>query len=184
MVVALCGHAEFRPLYLSSCYYDELIFLLPRRQPIMASPRILRLERSDKSHGVLLLHVQHTGPAPLDLTLTATEGESPYTAIGTFLAARGLAHDLTNFWSVKQSKVKSLRFKNYQGADEEWTQIVSLVLGQCAPTDERALSPGIEVSTSIIGSDDENKEAVITIRKRVQDITVLTPCKPSGICLF
>lgn len=185
VVVALCGNAEFRPFYLNSCgYHEPTIFLLPLLQLSMASPRILRLARSDESHGVSILHVLHAGPEPLDLTLTATEGESPYTGTGTFPAESGPVYVVTNRWSVKQSQLNSFRYKNYQGTDEEWAQIVSLVLGQCAPTDEQTWPTGIEVSTSIIGSDDEHKELVISIRKRVEDITVLTPLNPGSMCIF
>ncbi|KAJ5183213.1 hypothetical protein N7492_000829 [Penicillium capsulatum] len=119
----------------------------------MASPRILRLARSDEPHGFILLRVSQTGPAPLDLSLIATEGESPYTGV------------------VRQSQLSKLRLKNYQGTDEEWTRIVSLVFGQHTSPDEPIGLPEIEVSTSITGSGDEGREVVITIRKRVQDIT-------------
>lgn len=44
--------------------------------------RVLRLARSDEQNEFILLHVVKLGPAPLDLILTATEGESPYTARG------------------------------------------------------------------------------------------------------
>ena len=51
----------------------------------MSSPgstRVLRFERSDENEAFVLIQVSHTGPAPLDLTLTATEGESPYVSLG------------------------------------------------------------------------------------------------------
>lgn len=55
----------------------------------MASPRVLRIARSDDTDAFVLIHVVHAGPTLLDLTLTATEGECPYTAVGmTFWIAR------------------------------------------------------------------------------------------------
>lgn len=80
----------------------------------------------------------------------------------------------TDARTVHQSRLKDLCVKNYQGTDHEWAQVVSLVLGQSAKANEPALT-GIEASASIAGSGDEDKEIVITIRKRVQAITVRGP---------
>lgn len=44
--------------------------------------RVVRFERSDETGAFVLVHVSHQGPALLDLTLTATEGESPYVSLG------------------------------------------------------------------------------------------------------
>ncbi|KAJ5556922.1 hypothetical protein N7494_000837 [Penicillium frequentans] len=115
--------------------------------------RVLRFARSDEQNEFILLHVVKLGPAPLDLTLTATEGESPYTA------------------RLQESHIKGLRAKNYQGADEEWTQIIAHVLGQGLPTQQLPALSGVEASAHITDSGEENKEMVITIRKRVQSIT-------------
>jgi hypothetical protein len=49
------------------------------------SDRILRFPRSDEAGAFVLVHVSCTGPAPLDLKLTATEGESPYVSLGGLL---------------------------------------------------------------------------------------------------
>ena len=71
--------------------------------------------------------------------------------------------------AVKQTRLKDLQAKNYQGSNDEWIKTVSLILGQCSgPPDEPA---------SISGSDEDDKEIVITIRKRVQTITVRVPCR-------
>lgn len=51
----------------------------------MSPPRVLRVARSDSQDAFVLVHVVNTGPAALDLTLTATEGECPYVACGTSL---------------------------------------------------------------------------------------------------
>jgi hypothetical protein len=74
---------------------------------------------------------------------------------------------------VKQARLKDLRAKNYQGSDDEWFHTVSLVLGQSsAPLDEPEWATGLEASANVSGSGEVNKELVITIRKRVQTITV------------
>ncbi|KAJ5191191.1 uncharacterized protein N7498_010176 [Penicillium cinerascens] len=117
----------------------------------MSPPRILRISRSDSQDAFVLVHVVNTGPAALDLTLTATEGECPYVAC------------------VKQSRLKDLCVKNYQGTEEEWARIVSRVLGQSTEVDELA-STGIETTASISGSGDDG-QLIIAIRNRVQSIT-------------
>lgn len=85
---------------------------------------------------------------------------------------------------VKQTRLKDLQTKNYQGSNDEWIKTVSLILGQCsAPPDEPDWATGLEASASISGSDEDNKEIVITIRKRVQNITVSVPYQ-RGICIY
>lgn len=69
--------------------------------------------------------------------------------------------------------MKSLRAKNYQGSDDEWVQILSYVLRQSPPSDHDATwTTGLEVTASIRGEGDEDKELVILIRKRIDTITV------------
>ncbi|KAJ5745554.1 hypothetical protein N7520_010736 [Penicillium odoratum] len=114
---------------------------------------VLRFARSDRPNEFVLLHVVNAGPAPLDLTLTATEGECPYTA------------------RVQESHLKSLCAKNYQGSDEEWTQTIAHVLGQATLTQKLPAWSGVEASIAITGLEEENKEMIITVRKRVQSIT-------------
>jgi hypothetical protein len=119
------------------------------------SQRILRISRSDDTQGYVLLQVSPTSSDALDLDIAATEGENPYTG------------------TVRQTRLRSLCAKNYRGSDDEWVQIVSYVFGQLKesiPTSE--MLSGIESSASIIESGDVSKELVITIRKRVQSITV------------
>ncbi|KAJ5134091.1 hypothetical protein N7448_000888 [Penicillium atrosanguineum] len=117
----------------------------------MTLQRVLRIARSDLQDAFVLVHVVSNGPDTLDLALTATEGECPYAA------------------SVRHSRIRDLRVKNYQGSEEEWTRIISHVLGQPADAHELA-SVGIETSASISGFGDEG-EMIITIRNRVQSIT-------------
>ncbi|KAF3396020.1 hypothetical protein F1880_007360 [Penicillium rolfsii] len=119
----------------------------------MSNSQVLRIPRSDEPHSYVLVHVAPTGPAPLDISLTATEGENPYAA------------------SIRQSRLQALRGKNYQGSDDEWAYIIASVLRQPVPAENAAWSAGIEVSASISGSGDNEQEIVIAIRKRVQEIT-------------
>ncbi|KAJ5238689.1 hypothetical protein N7468_003308 [Penicillium chermesinum] len=119
----------------------------------MSLPRVIRIARSDESNTFILLNVRSAGPAPLDVRLTATEGESPYTAL------------------VQASQIGKFRFKNYQGSDQEWNHIVSLILGQSIAIRESGPLAGLEATASIAETKNEGKEIVITIRKKVQSIT-------------
>jgi hypothetical protein len=57
--------------------------------------RVLRFPRSDKPGAFVLVHVSKNSSAPLDLTLTATEGESPYISLGRSLQMEvGEFHEL------------------------------------------------------------------------------------------
>ena len=75
---------------------------------------------------------------------------------------------------VRQAHLGNLRAKNYQGSDDEWAQIVSYIFGYYSTsTSKPDWSTGIEVSASISSSGgDEDREIVLTIRKRIQAITV------------
>lgn len=87
----------------------------------------------------------------------------------------------SNPLAVQASKIGSLRAKAYQGSDQEWAHIISSILGQPVTTAEAALLEGIEATASVTGSDEEGKELVITIRKRVQSITVCSSCPPGNM---
>ncbi|KAE8375878.1 hypothetical protein BDV26DRAFT_266802 [Aspergillus bertholletiae] len=114
---------------------------------------VLRVPRTDDPGSFVLVHVTRTGSSLVDLSITATEGENPYTG------------------TVRLSHLNGFRSKNYKGNDEEWTQIVSYVFGQLDKSVAVKLCD-IESSASVISvSDTEDKELVITIRKRVQTIT-------------
>ncbi|KAJ5404080.1 DNA double-strand break repair and VJ recombination XRCC4 C-terminal [Penicillium cosmopolitanum] len=120
---------------------------------INMSPHVLRFDRSDQKDSFVLVHLVNNGSPSLNLTLTATEGEGAYTA------------------SVKESSLKDLRSKSYQGSDDEWTQVIRRILGQSTKDENETTSSfKLEATASITESDDENG-IVITIRKRVQDIT-------------
>ncbi|KAL3470410.1 hypothetical protein BJX99DRAFT_264276 [Aspergillus californicus] len=121
----------------------------------MSASGVIRIRRSDvDDDSFVLLHVSRSDSAALDLKITATEGESPYTT------------------TVRQSQLKKTKAKNYQGPDDEWKDIVIYILGLSA---EVAKKPefllGIEASASINGSGEDDKELVVTVRKRIESIT-------------
>ncbi|RAH48557.1 uncharacterized protein BO95DRAFT_440366 [Aspergillus brunneoviolaceus CBS 621.78] len=118
------------------------------------SPRILRFPRSDEPKACVLLHVTRRGPSALDLDLVGTEGECPFTG------------------AVRQSHLNSYRSKNYQGTEDDWTRIILHVLGQAEQCGkEQDLLAGLEALAIISGSEIQDKEIKIVIRKRVQTIT-------------
>lgn len=76
-------------------------------------------------------------------------------------------------FAVKHSRLGTLRAKNYRGSDEEWTQIVSYVLGRAAPQGGDSVSlSGVTMTATISGAADEDKEITLSIRKRIESITV------------
>ncbi|KAL3445519.1 hypothetical protein BJX65DRAFT_309980 [Aspergillus insuetus] len=120
----------------------------------VSAPRVVHIRRSDAADAHVLLHVSHIDSSALELSITATEGDNPYTT------------------TVRQTQLKKLRAKQYQGSDDEWRDTVLHVLGLLEEPEKRTdLLTGIEVSATINGSGDEDKELVLTVRKRIQDIT-------------
>ncbi|KAL6233904.1 hypothetical protein BDW75DRAFT_241619 [Aspergillus navahoensis] len=118
------------------------------------SPCVRRIRRSDEANSYVLLHTVQSKSTGLEVTITATEGESPYMAI------------------LRQSEINKLRVKNYQGTDDEWKETILYVLGlREDPEENRELLTGIEASASINGTGKDDKELVITVRKRIQTIT-------------
>ncbi|KAF9883036.1 hypothetical protein FE257_004319 [Aspergillus nanangensis] len=117
-----------------------------------STPQVLRIPRSDDPGSFALLHVVRSGK---DFDIVATEGENPYAT------------------KVRQTDLRHLRAKNYQGSDDEWHQIVSHVFdGQVDSSAEKPdVLAGVESSASIVGQNDSDRELVITIRKRIQAIT-------------
>lgn len=47
------------------------------------SPRVLRITRSDVPESYVLVHITRAGSSLVDLNVTATEGENPYSGTGT-----------------------------------------------------------------------------------------------------
>ncbi|KAL5047938.1 hypothetical protein BDW71DRAFT_205891 [Aspergillus fruticulosus] len=117
-------------------------------------PCVRRIRRSDEASSYVLLHAARSKSTRLEVAITATEGESPYTAI------------------LRQSEINELRAKNYQGTDDEWKKTILYVLGlQEEPAENLELPTGVEASASINGTGENDKELVITVRKRIQTIT-------------
>ncbi|KAL4915568.1 hypothetical protein BDW62DRAFT_121351 [Aspergillus aurantiobrunneus] len=122
------------------------------------SPCVQHIRRSDEADSYVLLHVSCSNSdidsTALELNITATEGESPYTT------------------TIRQSQLKKLRAKNYQGSDKEWEDIFLHVLGlQEEPAKDSELLTGIITSASINGSGNDDRELVMTVRKKIQTIT-------------
>ncbi|KAL3438005.1 hypothetical protein BDV09DRAFT_141284 [Aspergillus tetrazonus] len=117
-------------------------------------PCIRRIRRSDETSSYVLLHTVQSKSTKLELTITATEGESPYTAI------------------VRQSEINKLRAKNYQGTDDEWKKTLLHILGLLGEgAEDPELLTDVEASASVNATGEDDKELVITIRKRIQTIT-------------
>ena len=68
--------------------------------------------------------------------------------------------------------MKDLRSKNFQGTDQELEQSLTAVLRQFADNTVAASTPGLETTASIRGSGGEGQQIVITLRKRIDSITV------------
>ncbi|KAL4737070.1 hypothetical protein BDV11DRAFT_192420 [Aspergillus similis] len=118
------------------------------------SPCIRRIRRSDETNSYVLLHTARSKSTRFALTITATEGEIPYTAI------------------LRQSEINRLRAKNYQGTDDEWKQTLLHILGyQGEAAENPELLTGVEASASVNAIGEDDKELVITVRKRIQTIT-------------
>lgn len=153
---------------------------MPAEPNSASSLQILRIPKTDEPNSYVLLRVTKSRS---DLAVVATEGENPYTGYSeSFHHFYTLECSLISSFpcpniprtTVNQSRLKNLRAKSYQGSDEEWAQIVSYVFGQFSSTiGKPEWSHGIEVSASVSDSaNDEDKEIVLTIRKRIQTITV------------
>lgn len=77
---------------------------------------------------------------------------------------------------MKASQIDKLRAKNYRGSEDEWSGILSYVFNQDidAATSQEWVS-GLEVIAAIKSEDEDDegdKELVITLRKRIDSITV------------
>ncbi|KAL4879995.1 hypothetical protein BJY04DRAFT_219528 [Aspergillus karnatakaensis] len=117
------------------------------------TPRVSRVRRSDETDSYVILNVLRKANTP-EMMITATEGESPYTE------------------TVHFSQLRKLRAKGYHGTDDEWRDIVLYALGlsEGLGVTSETLT-GVEASATINGSGEDDKELVITIRKRIQTIT-------------
>ncbi|KAI9722390.1 MAG: hypothetical protein M1812_001862 [Candelaria pacifica] len=113
--------------------------------------QVLKVPRSDATDDAfVLVHVTPDGPSLLDVKLTATEGESPFTGI------------------VRQNRLHKLRAKNYDSNGDEWEAIVSRALHrESSKTNAGQLFEGLEVVSSI-----NDEQLIITLRKNIGGITV------------
>ncbi|KAL5335236.1 hypothetical protein BJX70DRAFT_375555 [Aspergillus crustosus] len=124
---------------------------MPSSAEELSIPRVLHIRRSDEAASQVILHVSQTDS---ELSILATEGESPYAA------------------TVPLSQFKKLRARNYEGTDHDWTNIILHVFGLLdEPHTKSELLAGIETSAGISGSGEDDKDLVITVRKRIQSIT-------------
>ena len=79
---------------------------------------------------------------------------------------------------MRQARAQTHRSKSYQGTDEDWDLILLRALGQLEiNTDNSDLLSGIELSASIKGQGRQGNQLVLTIRRRVQTITVIPTTK-------
>ncbi|KAF1982159.1 hypothetical protein K402DRAFT_424746 [Aulographum hederae CBS 113979] len=115
----------------------------------MASPHVLRVQRTDVDEGFVLLNVSSSGPRPLDVKVIGTEDEYVYVA------------------KIKQDRSEGLRASNYQGADEEWGSALSHVLLQQQIDNQHAKNlSGLEIVASIADG-----VINVTVRKNISGIT-------------
>ncbi|KAL4746015.1 hypothetical protein BDW72DRAFT_210803 [Aspergillus terricola var. indicus] len=74
--------------------------------------------------------------------------------------------------TVRQSEINKLRAKNHQGTDDEWKKTLLHILGfQGDAAENPELLTGVEASASVNAIQEDYKELVITVRKRIQTIT-------------
>ena len=142
--------------------------------------RVLRIPRSDQRDDFILTHIDIVNSGRgFAATLIATEGESPYITKGKLILNYLTLNLADHLPLVKESNLSQLRAKNYQGSDEEWAQIIAYVLGQEESSTKPPSCNGVEISASITGDDGDDQELVITIRKRIESITVNMPMSTS-----
>lgn len=116
----------------------------------MAKTSLLRIERSD-GQGFVLINVEQTGVADLDVQLVGTDGSAPFVA------------------RIKQKNVIKLRNASYDGSNEDWTWILHKVLLSREDTSESSpKSTNIEtratISENAINVDIRNNIGGITQR--------------------
>lgn len=75
---------------------------------------------------------------------------------------------------MTSSGIKKLRTKNYRGDDDEWVGVLSYSFDRIPESSANAeWISGLEVLAAVQGDgDEENKELHITLRKRIDSITV------------
>jgi hypothetical protein len=93
------------------------------------------------------------------------------------ISTQGSIEGLRIFDTVRQCRLKNLRAKNYQGSDEEWVDILAYVFAQNHQpgTPQGDWEAGLEIVATVKEIDEDEKELVITLRKRIDGITVGKP---------
>lgn len=142
----------------------------------MTKETILRIQRSDSLGDFVLVKVARSGRSELDLTLVATEGEAPYWGLGIAKHWHLSVAKFANIIDlVKSTQIDKLRAKNYQGTVDEWAGILAYALGQKQPASvPEEHKAGLEIAATVKQNEDDEseKEIVVTLRKRIDTITV------------
>lgn len=75
---------------------------------------------------------------------------------------------------MKSSQITKLRAKNYKGSDKEWTDILLHVFALREPSSDEPdnWKSGLEVVAAVKSEDEDEGQIVITLRKRIDSITV------------
>lgn len=74
---------------------------------------------------------------------------------------------------MRQSRLKDIRAKNFQGTDQELEQILKSVLRIQIDTSQLGPKQDSEIeATALIKAKDEVNELVINVRKKIDSITV------------
>lgn len=78
--------------------------------------------------------------------------------------------------TVRQSRLKDIRAKNFQGSEQELEQILKSVLKVRSDASQTGAKQDSEIeATATIKAKDEVNELVINIRKKIDSITVRAP---------
>lgn len=73
---------------------------------------------------------------------------------------------------MRQKRLQDLRAVKYRGTDEELGSILSyLLLSKIPDSEDAGWQDGLEIAAALTGKD-LNKEIIITLRRRIDDVTV------------
>ncbi|CAD6580365.1 MAG: hypothetical protein ASARMPREDX12_007933 [Alectoria sarmentosa] len=115
----------------------------------MTTEQILYLSRADSDGEHVLVNVSPGGPSALDLTLLATEGESPYIA------------------TLRQSRISKLRDKRNQLSDDQWENVLhSTLLRRRVQGPDAGILENLEVLAALAG-----EQLSIIFRNNISGIT-------------
>lgn len=122
----------------------------------MSRSKILFVRNADRnSQDDIVVKIEHTGQAPLDLSLQGSEGAAPYHTSCEFTyrhdsipSTRHLTQRL-----VMQSNTAGLKSRNYKGEDPEWNAVISwTLLGQEPLPKFSAVAKSVELVGQIVNS--------------------------------